>query len=285
MEKPDIVISSRDYLNLICILQNKILGVCFRHIPSVHVDYRAIPKKETFKDKMLLKIYRYFYGMTDMVVAVSHGVAENFVNRYKYNANKVKVIYNPVYDPSMYKNDGVILNEDFFEEGIPVIIGVGRFTSQKNFKLLVEAFSEVVKVRNSKLILLGDGTLKRDIEGLVKRLKIEEKVWMPGFVSNPQAYIKKANLFVLSSDYEGFGNVLVEAMGTGITVVSTDCYSGPSEILQGGKYGILVEVGNVNELKEAILEGLSNPFDSDKIVNRAKDFSIEKAAAIYQKWF
>lgn len=284
-EKPDVVVSSRDYLNLMVIIFNKVFNFKFKHIPSVHVDYRAIPQKEKFLDKILLFVYRFFYKKADMVVAVSRGVADNFADKYKFKYEKIKVIYNPVYDPQMYINESEVNYLSFFQDNIPIIIGVGRFTAQKNFELLIKAFNEVNKVKEVKLLLLGDGVLRDNLESLVSALEIQDRVLMPGFVSNPQAYISLSDVFVLPSNYEGFGNVLVEAMGTGITVVSTDCYSGPSEILEGGKYGILAEVGNVEQLKLAILKGLESPFVSKEIIDRAKEFSIEKIATIYQKYF
>ena len=132
---------------------------------------------------------------------------------------------------------------------------------------------------------MGEGEKREELENLVRELNLEEYVSMPGFVDNPYAYMSKSDVFVLSSLQEGFGNVLVEAMACGANVVSTDCPSGPFEILDGGKYGKLVTVGNIEKLSEAILDTLQHPMDKRILLNRAKFFSIAKAADEYHRLF
>src|SRR5690606_12861321 len=126
-----------------------------------------------------------------------------------------------------------------------------------------------------------EGILRESLQSQIKQLNLEEKVFMPGFVDAPKYFLKRAELFVLSSKWEGFGNVIVEALGVGTKVISTDCPSGPAEILENGKYGKLIPVGNPKELASAILEVLNEPNRPEFLIERAKDFSTEKIANEY----
>ncbi|NJK27869.1 MAG: glycosyltransferase, partial [Coleofasciculaceae cyanobacterium SM2_3_26] len=142
--------------------------------------------------------------------------------------------------------------------------GIGRLVDQKDFATLIRAFSIVKKVRKSRLVILGTGPNKPRLEALIEELDLRDDVDLPGFVENPFKYMARASVFVMSSAWEGFGNVLVEAMAVGTPVVSTDCRSGPSEILDNGKYGALVPVGDAEAMARAILDviaGKQKPVD------------------------
>ena len=161
-----------------------------------------------------------------------------------------------------------------------MILGVGRLTQAKDFPTLIRAFALVRKKRAARLMILGEGEERPKLEALVRELGLEREVTLPGFVDNPYKYMKRAAVFVLSSKWEGFGNVLVEAMALGTPVVSTDCPSGPAEILENGRWGRLVPVGDVYALAEAIIETLDEEHHPD-VANRAKDFAVELAVEKY----
>jgi len=129
-------------------------------------------------------------------------------------------------------------------------------------------------------MILGEGEERPKLESLVRELRLEEDVSLPGFIDNPFKYMKRAAVFVLSSRWEGLPNVLIQALACGTPVVSTDCPSGPAEILEGGKWGRLVPVGNVEELAEAIMATLNDP-SPPEVAKRAQDFRIEKPAENY----
>jgi glycosyltransferase involved in cell wall biosynthesis len=132
-----------------------------------------------------------------------------------------------------------------------------------------------------RLIILGDGNERHELEQLAEQLEIANDVCFAGFVDNPYKYMSKSSLFVLSSNYEGIANVLIEALACGCPVVSTDCPSGPHEVLEGGKWGRLVPVGDEEALAEAMQEALSEPHDPDRLRQRAMDFTVDKAVDNY----
>lgn len=274
-DKPDVIISSRDYLNLINILVTKLVRAKTKVIASVHVDYSGMPKqRQSYRIKALNFILKKLYPKADRIVAVSNGVAKDFSLRYNYPLDKIEVIYNPTYLEENYLIERKMKYETFFHTELPIVIGVGRLNDQKNFSLLIEAFEVVSKQIESKLIILGEGSNRPKLEKIIADKKLINNVFLPGFVPNPIDYIKKSNVFVMSSSWEGFGNVIIEAMGTGISVVTTDCPSGPAEILNNSKYGKLVPMNNKKEMANAIIEMIKNPLDPELVKTRAKNFSV-----------
>jgi glycosyltransferase involved in cell wall biosynthesis len=163
-----------------------------------------------------------------------------------------------------------------------VIVATGRLAPQKNFPLLLQAFALLRRQRPARLLILGEGRLRPQLEALIAELGLGEDVALPGFVTNPYAAFARASLFVLSSDYEGLGNVLIEAMACGCPVVSTNCPSGPAEILEGGRLGELVPVKDAAALSAAMLRALDTPRASaDALRRRGAYFSQERSAERY----
>jgi glycosyltransferase involved in cell wall biosynthesis len=146
---------------------------------------------------------------------------------------------------------------------------------------LLHAFAQVLPHQPCRLVLLGEGKQRPELQRLATELGVEEHVWMPGFVTNPYSYMARAAVFVLSSAWEGFGNVLVEALALGVPVVATDCPSGPREILQGGRYGALVPVGDSQALARAVLETLYRPLPRELLRGAAGEFTVEASAVAY----
>ncbi len=170
----------------------------------------------------------------------------------------------------------------FNSQDIPLLLGVGKLEAQKDFPNLIRAFAKVRQVRPARLVILGWGPDRPQLEALVNDLGLEADVDLPGYVQNPYAYMSRASAFILSSAWEGLPTVLIEAMALGIPVVSTDCESGPSEILADGKYGYLTPVGDSEALADAILKVLSG---YQKTVNSSwlKRFDVETATQQYLK--
>lgn len=201
---------------------------------------------------------RLFYPWADDIVAVSQGVAEDLANVTGLPLERIQVIYNPIIIPELFAQAKELADHPWFKPGEPpVILGVGRLYPQKDFPTLIRAFAEIRQVRSARLMILGDGPEEAELKALVSELGLEKEVAMLGFVQNPYAYMAQAKVFALSSAWEGFGNVLVEAMAVGTPVVSTNCESGPAEILANGKYGLLTPVGDSKAMAEAILSVLS----------------------------
>jgi glycosyltransferase involved in cell wall biosynthesis len=235
----------------------------------------------------VLKMMRRLYPKADRIVAISQGVADDLISLLNLPHEKVTVIHNPVITPELFEQAKQPVSHPWFEQNrLLVILAVGRLTKAKDYPTLFRAFSLVRQVRPAKLLILGEGEERANLERLAIELGIQNDVSMPGFVDNPFAFMAKASVFVLSSAWEGFGNVLVEALACGCPVVATDCRSGPREILDNGRYGRLVPVGDHEALAKAILETLDNPdFPANRQtrLQRAMEFSVDAAVDKYLK--
>jgi glycosyltransferase involved in cell wall biosynthesis len=183
-------------------------------------------------------------------------VAEEAARILALPADKVLSIPNPR-QSRQSSPDVAPEHERFFDE--PVILGVGRLAPQKDFAMLLEAFALVARSRHVHLVVLGEGPEREALSQQAAALGVQHKVWLPGFVSNPLAYMRRARVFALSSRNEGFPSALVEAMEAGAGLVSTDCPFGPREILDGGRFGSLVPVGNASAFAAALQRELDRP--------------------------
>jgi glycosyltransferase involved in cell wall biosynthesis len=163
----------------------------------------------------------------------------------------------------------------------PVLLSVGRLNAQKDYPTLFRAVAELRQTRDLHLIVLGEGPERAALEQLADDIGISDILAMPGFVDNPFAYMRQARLFVLSSRWEGFGLVIVEALACGCPVLSTDCPSGPGEILEGGRYGRLTPVGDASQMARAIEASLNAPEDPEVLMARARDFELNRIARTY----
>ena len=174
------------------------------------------------------------------------------------------------------------LDHAWFTPGAPrVILAIGKLKPQKDFACLIRAFARVRAIHPARLLILGEGPQREALLSLARKLKVENDVALPGFVANPFAYIGRAAVFVLSSAWEGLSNVIIEALACGCPVVSTDCPSGPAEILDGGTYGRLVPVGDDAALAKAILATLDYPLPRGRLRDRAQLFSVDRAVERY----
>jgi glycosyltransferase involved in cell wall biosynthesis len=233
--------------------------------------------------RLMPRLVRYFYPWADAIVAVSKGVADDLTQVVGIPRELVWVIYNPIVTPGLVEKALAPLEHPWFEPGEPpVILAVGRLSAQKDFATLILALARIRQVRPARLLILGEGEGRPALESLVGRLDLEQDVSLPGFIPNPYPYMRRASLFVLSSRWEGLPGVLIEALFCGVPVISTDCPSGPREILADGKYGRLVPVGNVDTLVRAILTALAEkwphpppeswrPFELDVVVDQYLD--------------
>jgi glycosyltransferase involved in cell wall biosynthesis len=224
------------------------------------------------------------YRHVDQIVAVSQGVADDVMAITGLPAPRVTVVRNPVVMPTLPELAQYPVDHPWFDGGgPPVLLGAGRLTAQKDFPTLLEAFARVRAQRPCRLVILGDGRLRGALQHQAAALGVAEDLSLPGFTSNPYAYMARAAVFVLSSAWEGSPNVLTEAMAVGTPVVATDCPSGPREILQGGRYGPLVPVGDAPALARAILDMLRTPTASDALKRAVADYSVERSTAHYLK--
>jgi len=283
-QRPTAMLCGQDDINVVALWMRQLARVPTRMVVSVHNHLSRESQYTTkFKRRLIPYLVRWFYSWADAIVAVSRGVAEDLVD-LGLPKDLIEVIYNPIVTPEMAEKVREPLAHPWFSPNQPpVILGVGRLEQQKDFPNLIRAFAQVQQQCPARLMILGEGSERKYLENLVQELQLTQSVAFPGFVDNPYAYMAQASVCVLSSIWEGFGNVLVEAMAAGTPVVSTDCESGPAEILADGKYGKLVAVGDTGGLAAAIASTLATPQNAATLRYRATDFSVEKALAQYMQ--
>jgi len=281
--RPDAIISAKDYQNVVTLWAVKISGVATRVIVTTHIDVAVEWKQNKgLKTKLIPYFVRWCYPWANHVVTVSQGAKYSLEKVTGLPSQKIKVIYNPVITPELLAKAEESLNHPWFApEEPPVLLSVGRLTEQKDYVTLIRAFALVRKKRSARLMILGDGEDRPKLEALVQELGLEGEVALPGFVENPYKYMKRAAVFVLSSKWEGLPTVLIEALACGCPVVSTDCPSGPAEILEGGKWGPLVPVGDAHSLAEAIVQVIERPPDRELLRKRGFEFNVERAVQQY----
>lgn len=221
----------------------------------------------------------------DVLVLTSKAMERELLDLTNFDSNKIKIIHNPVpIDEIQLKAKEKSGHEWLDDKNVPVILAVGRLSYQKNFESLIRAFAELRERRESRLIILGEGEERAKLEDLVEELKMQEYVSMPGFVSNPYSYMSRCDVFVLPSKWEGFPNVLVEAMACGAQVVASDCPGGTSEILENGKWGRLVQANDYLELANKIEKEVASSAPLQTQI-RVNDFMIDKIVEEYIKVF
>lgn len=242
--------------------------------PQIIISEHGIPSYVI--PQKWLNLISLIYPKSDLIISISQAVANDLLKILPSEVEKkLKVIYNPTYSEKIFKKAEEKIEHPFFKEGVSVILSVGRLHSGKDFPTLLKAFSIVCKKKEVRLIILGEGNERKNLEKMITELGIQDKVNMPGFTLNPYPYMKNSSVFVLSSKSEGLSNVLIEAMCCGCPIVATDC-GGPREILDNGKYGKLVPVGDYEKMAEAILETIDNPPSPEFLIGRAKQFSLDK---------
>ncbi len=267
--KPDVAFTNLVAANKAGFFAAGMTRDCPEIIPIAH---NTVEKRET--DHCV-------FSAASGVVAVSRGVSENLATVVGVQADKITMIYNPVCSPDIR-----ILAENepdhpwFSDDGPPVILGVGRLVSQKDFSTLIEAFRHVRANRPYRLVILGDGPLRSTLEARIAKFGLGDCVSLPGWVANPFAFMARAALFVLSSRHEGLGNVLVEALACGCPAVSTDCPAGPAEIL--GDPTLLAPVGDAEALARIMRRALDEPADKAALRAKAARFSVERSIDGYE---
>ena len=231
---------------------------------------------------ILRNLIRFTYPLATGIIAVSHGVLEDVRSLGSLSIDMGRVIYNPTATGVSSCRESLDVQDQLWGVGFERhILTVGRLSTQKDHETLIKAFALITKIFNAKLVILGEGKLRAVLLALVEELGLQERVSLPGFEVNPYPWYRSADLFVLSSRWEGFGNVLVEALECGLPVVSTNCPSGPEEILEKGRYGKLVPIQDPESLANAMIQSLNETHDRDVLTERAQDFAVSKISDEY----
>lgn len=267
--KPQVVLSTLLMTNIIVVLAKYLSGVNTKLILREAINASAEDRSKKGDFVQVVSFFRkWALKKADLVVAPSHGVANDLVEHFKINSEKIKVIYNPVHFDKYYQSameSHEILNT--IPPNKNIILGIGRLNRQKDFKTLINAFEIVRSKTDSVLIILGEGNERKQLESLIDEKNLNAHVILPGFLTNPFPFFKRASVFVLSSLYEGMPNSLIQAAVFEKQIVATNCPSGPFEILQGGEFGYLVNVGDVDEMAIGIEKGLNRQLVVQPITN------------------
>ena len=283
-EKPTVMLSTLDDTNIAALWVRRLSGSKTRLVVNVQNTISQDAKTATqLKTKLMPQLTRWFFPWADAVVPVSHGVAEDLI-QLGVAADRIHVIPNPVITPEVFQKDKESIDHPWFAPNqLSVILGVGRLNQQKNFSTLIRAFAKVQKKTPCRLVILGEGEEEASLKMLIQDLGLSDVVDLPGFVNNPYVYMSRAAVFVLSSLFEGLPSVLIEALAMGTSVVATNCKSGPMEILEGGKYGKLVDVGDVENMAVEILDTLASPMNAATLRERAREFTLERSLSQYAR--
>lgn len=272
-ETPDALLAQGEEAGVAAILARLISWAPTRIVVSCHSTIsQYVPRSRDFKVRFLPGLMRLTYRRADHVVCVSRGVADDLAKAIALTRSQIHVIPNPSITEDFFNFAPEKPVHHFFDLGLPVVVAVGALVPAKDYPLLIEAFSQVVREKGMRLIILGEGSERPHLEDMIGRLGIEAFVDLPGFMDCAWSFMAASSVFVLSSAWEGLPTVLVEALGLGCRIVSTDCCSGPREILERGRYGELVPVGSALDLAAAMMRALDRQVDAPDQKRRARDF-------------
>ena len=282
--RPASVMSFLNYQNLALLLAAPVARSDTRYIVNVrnHITTSAKYGKSKWM-RSVPRVMRRFFPRADLILAPSRDVVDDAREITGMPPEKFRVIYNPVFRPEITELSREAPEHSWLAEpGAPVVIAAGKLKPQKDFETLLQAFALVREQRTARLIILGRGPGKQGLMELAAQLGVSDDFQLPGHVKNPYAWFSRASVFVLSSAWEGLPNVLIEALACGCPVISTDCPGGSSEILEEGRVGRLVPVGDAAGMARAIAETLDSPPAKDMLLERARDFSYDKAISGYE---
>lgn len=278
VESPDAIVTAKDHGAQVALLSRLLYRWDAPIVVTVtnmwsHVIRRPVQRL----------FVRWLYPKADGIITVSSGVKADLCETFGLPPSRVRVIFNPV----MVEHQGGANAESSLHpwldetRRVPLILAIGRLEPQKDFTTLVRAFSRLRGDRPCRLMILGEGSRRTELESLARELEVADDVALTGQVNSALPYLRSASLFVLSSQWEGFGIVLAEALAMGVPVVATDCPSGPAEILENGRYGLLVPVGDADALAAAMRRTLDAPPDREDLIRAAERFAPSGVADAY----
>lgn len=283
---PDIVLSMSSTGNLTASAAHLVARVRAPLIVAEHNTFSEVWRRKKLKFVLLKGIKKALYRNATRILAVSQGVAEDLVRTIGVPRDRLVVVYNPIVEEKLESLAEENVDHPWFNDSVPLILAAGRLVAQKDYPMLLEAFQKVRRRTVARLVVLGEGDLDMLLRERTRELGIDDDVAFLGFVANPYSYMKRCSVFALSSRWEGFGNVIVEAMACSVPVVATDCPSGPSEIITDGEDGFLVPVGDASSMARVFERLLENPELRTRIGKegwrRSRDFSVQAAINSYQ---
>ena len=279
--RPEVLLSSMDHANVVACWARTLSRTRPRLVLNVQNTLsRSAADASMRRGRLVPSLARRTYPGAEAIVTVSKGVASDLADTIGIPRERIEVIHNPVVTPELITRSREPVEDEWFVPGAdPVLLAVGRLDSQKDYPTLLEAFAALRSRRAARLMILGEGPLREELESTIASLGLEADVRLPGFVENPWAYMRHSSVYVMSSLYEGLPTVLIEALASGARIVSTDCPSGPVEILAGGAYGRLVPMSDPGALATALAAALDDetplpgpeswkPYELDTVVEQ-----------------
>jgi glycosyltransferase involved in cell wall biosynthesis len=283
--RPDAALSTLVHMNVAAVLAKRIGGaptrLVLREANRISEDSRAEPRPLI---RLAYRLLPVVYSWADHVIGVSEEVAAEVRQLSSLPTERVTAVKNPVLAPCDLAAIAASTTppHPWFEEGIPVVLAIGRLAPQKDHLTLLEAFARVRQERPARLIIVGRGDLKEALRQRGGELGIAKSMLLAGFQSEPFAWLKGAAVLAHTSRWEGSPNVVVEALACGVPVVATDCPGGPRPILDGGRYGELVPVGDVQAVASALARALDERPDRASLWRRAAEFTVEAVIPQYE---
>lgn len=278
--RPTVLLAALWPLTVIAVLAGRLARVESRVVVSEHAILSLAYASRGAAHRLLLRSsLAVGYRFADARIGVSRGTVADVSQL----AGMSKALFQVVHNPAAGGTNGTppAAAEVLAHIQGPLILSVGTLKAVKNHALLIDAFAKVNPALEATLCILGEGSTRGALEQQIRTLGLRGRVLLPGFFADTRPFYARANAFVLSSNHEGFGNVLVEALEYGLPIVSTDCPAGPREILDDGKYGQLVPVGNADALCRAIVDALRSAPDRERLKARAREFLVETVARRY----
>jgi glycosyltransferase involved in cell wall biosynthesis len=281
--RPAALMTDKDRVNRMALWARRLTGVPTRVAVRVGTTVSEnLARRGVVKRWLQYASIRLFYPWADAILVPSHGAADDLARVGRLDPRRISVVPSPIAGERLLAQAAEPAPHPWFDDpAVPVVLGVGELCARKDFATLIRAFARLHAERPCRLMILGEGRQRAQLEALVRELDLEADVAMPGFVSNPYAYMARAAMFVLSSRCEGSPVVLMEALAVGVPVVSTDCPSGPREILHGGDVGPLAPIGDDVALARAMAETLAHPPTATELRAAAEPFSIGVSADRY----
>lgn len=285
-ERPEALLAAKDRAGRAAVVARRLAGTNTPIVLRLGTNLSAAMAGRSALNRWLryAPIRRLYPGI-NRIAAVSQGVAEDTALIAGYPQERISVIRNPVVTPELIRDAALPCPHLWLSERrdrqLPVIVGAGRLQRQKDFPTLIQAFARLRRTRPCRLLIIGEGRARTALEQQIARLGLGADVALPGFQTNPYPFLANADLFALASAWEGSPNVLTEAMALGTPVVATDCPSGPREILDGGRFGPLVPVGDAVAMCDAMLRTLNHPPDRQTLMAATGDYTQNISAAHY----
>lgn len=290
-ENPDVAFAMMHYPSSLLVFAKKLYHLKVKAIVSPRgpsTEYLRYFEPRFFRKTWLKGTFSFFCKYADGLVVSSHGMKQECIRHFHANPERIKIIPNSVdlYDIKIKAEENLDMD---IPAGYQLISASGRLEREKNIPFLLRAFSLVRKIEKMRLMIIGHGTERKNLERLCHELNIEEDVIFVGYQSNPYKFIKRCAIFVHACLFEGFANVIIEAMACGVPVIAVDCPYGPRDIIKHGENGLLVPMNDEKALADAILTLANNRELRDLIAKRgfkrAMDFSTKEMVHGYQDFF